>query len=120
MALTINKVVSGVVLSLSLACQADTVVKEVPDNTPGKGFGGAIGLMIGSVGGPLGAVAGAGLGLVAGGKIQALFGISGRAYEVESEDGLRKTVRSPNQQWESGDKVQIVGRRLVVDTTTDI
>jgi hypothetical protein len=113
------KIVFGAAISLSLVCQADTVVKEVPDTTPGKSFGGVTGLMVGSVGGPLGAVAGAGIGLLSGGKIQALLGLSGRAYEVESEDGSRRTVRSPNQQWESGDKVQVVGRRLVTDAATD-
>ncbi len=115
----VNKILLGAGLSLSLVCQADTVVKEVPDNTPGNGFGGAIGLMVGSIGGPVGAVAGAGLGAVIGGKIQAVLGVSGRAYQVELDDGSRKNVRSPNQQWEPGDKVQIIGRRLAADVTTD-
>lgn len=92
---------------------ADSVVEEVPDTLPGKGFGGLFGIMAGTVvAGPLGAI---GVGLASawlGGKIQEVTGLYGRAYRVEGKDGSSKIVRSPRQRWSIGDQVRINGNRL--------
>lgn len=93
---------------------ADTVVDEVPDTLPANSFGGYSGLMAGFiVGGPVGAAIGAGVGWLAGGAVQKSAGLSGRAYRVARDDGREVTVRSPNRSWSTGDRVRIVGNRLV-------
>ena len=69
--------------------------------------------MVGSIGGPLGALAGGSLSWFAGGKIQQASGVHGKAYEVEKEDGSLVVIRSPNKQWQPGDKVRIENARLV-------
>ncbi|MEE9492360.1 MAG: hypothetical protein V3W04_03125 [Gammaproteobacteria bacterium] len=101
-------------LLLSTNVYADTVVEEIPDTLPGKGFGGLAGIMAGAaIGGPIGAV---GAGLVSawlGGEVQEITGLHGQAYRIESLDGDTNTVRSPRQKWSIGDKVQIVDGRLV-------
>jgi outer membrane lipoprotein SlyB len=95
--------------------RADTVVAEVPDTLPGQGFGGVSGFMAGAVaGGPVGAAIGAGFGWLAGGETWQATGVSGQAYRVVQEDGREVTVRSPGQTWSVGDRVHIVGGRLVV------
>lgn len=100
-------------LSAALSSHADTVVKELPDVKPGQFFGGVFGFMVGSLGGPVGALAGGSISWFAGGKIQEASGVTGRAYEVEKDDGSLTVVRSPNQQWQPGDKVRIENARLV-------
>lgn len=95
--------------------QADTVVKAVPDKMPGRILGAFSGLMIGAAGGGpvgIGVVIGASLGWFAGGELQEAGGLSGNAYRVRDEDGGVSTVRSPNQTWSSGDRVDVVGGRL--------
>lgn len=103
----------GLLLSLSLTCQADTVVHALPDKKPGQVFGGMLGFMIGSIGGPVGAIVGGGSAWLAGGKFQEVSGITGKAYGVERKDGSLVIVRSPNRHWQAGDKVRIVNQRLV-------
>ncbi|WP_288355462.1 hypothetical protein [uncultured Cycloclasticus sp.] len=100
-------------LSFALSCHADTVIKELPDTKPGKIFGGALGFMIGAISGPAGALAGGGISWFAGGKIHQASGVTGRAYEVKKDDGSLTIIRSPNQQWQPGDKVRIENARLV-------
>ncbi len=100
-------------LSTAISSNADTVVKEVPDTKPGQIFGGVVGFMVGSIGGPLGALAGGGISWLTGGEIQQASGLAGRAYEVEKVDGSLEIVRSPNQQWQPGDEVRIENERLV-------
>ena len=122
--------------------QADSVLEPRPDTLAGKGFGGASGFMIGAVaGGPIGALIGAGLGglprgagergrgsinplvgaVVLGGLtgsyLQQTTGLSATAYRVRRADGSEVTVRSPNQNWSSGDRVLIVDNRLVAAHT---
>lgn len=97
---------------------ADTVIKEVPDTLPGKGFGGLSGFMVGvAAGGPIGAVIGTGIGWLGGGATQNATGTAGRAYQVKREDSSETVVRSPNREFLPGDQVQIVGDRLVADYT---
>ena len=94
--------------------QADTVIGEVPDTLPGKSFGGLSGFMAGAAaGGPVGAAIGAGLGWLVGGETQKATGLSGQAYRVAREDGSKITIRSPARTWSAGDRVRIVGGRLV-------
>ncbi|MGD8843621.1 MAG: hypothetical protein PVJ83_09120 [Gammaproteobacteria bacterium] len=106
-------------LSVGLT-QADTVIEKVPDTLPGKGFGGLSGFMVGAAaGGPLGAAIGAGLGWLVGGETQKATGLSGQAYRVAREDGSQITVRSPGRSWTAGDRVHVVGGRLVAAGETD-
>jgi len=101
--------------------QADTVIKEVPDTLPGRSFGGLSGFMAGAAaGGPVGAAIGAGLGWLVGGETQKGTGLSGKAYRVAREDGSEITVRSPGRSWTVGDRVHVVGGRLVAAGETDI
>lgn len=103
----------AMLLSAGIA-QGDTVIGEVPDTLPGKGFGGLSGFMAGAaVGGPIGAAIGAGLGWLVGGESQKATGLSGTAYRVAREDGSEITVRSPARTWSPGDRVRVVGSRLV-------
>lgn len=109
----------GISLVLAIMLQAgvghaDTVTREVPDNLPGKGFGGLSGFMIGAAaGGPIGAVVGIGIGWLVGGETQEATGLSGTTYQVRREDGSETFVRSPNQIWSPGDRVRIVNSRLI-------
>jgi hypothetical protein len=99
--------------NLGLA-QADTVIGEVPDTLPGKSFGGLSGFMAGAAaGGPIGAALGAGFGWLVGREAQKSTGLGGKAYRVAREDGSEITVRSPARTWSAGDRVRIVGGRLV-------
>jgi len=94
--------------------QADTVIAEVPDTLPGKGSGGLSGFMAGAAaGGPVGAAIGAGLGWLVGGETQKAAGLSGTAYRISREEGGETVVRSPGRKWSPGDRVHIVGARLV-------
>jgi len=94
--------------------QADTVIAEVPDTLPGKGSGGLSGFMAGAAaGGPVGAAIGAGLGWLVGGETQKAAGLSGTAYRISREEGGETVVRSPGRKWSPGDRVRIVGARLV-------
>ena len=109
----------SVAMLLAMALQtgnvhADTIIEEVPDTLPGKGFGGLSGFMAGAVaGGPVGVLVGAGLGWFAGGGIQDASGFAGTAYRVKREDGSETVVRSPNAEFSPGDRVEIAGNRLV-------
>lgn len=99
---------------------ADTVIEEVPDALPGKGVGGFSGFMAGAAaGGPVGALVGAGIGWLGGGAAQDATGTTGTAYKVKRNDGSEIIVRSPNRRFASGDRVQIVANRLVVDSTVE-
>ena len=80
--------------------QADTVIGEVPDTLPGKGFGGVSGFMAGAAaGGPIGAAIGAGVGWLVGGETHRATGLSGAAYRVLHDDGTVTIVRSPGRTW---------------------
>lgn len=74
----------------------DEIIREVPDNTAGRGYGALTGMMAGAAGGPIGAVAGAGVGFWISHSIQQTAGLSDIAYEVRDAEGELKTVRSPN------------------------
>lgn len=94
--------------------QAAEVIESVPDTLPGKGYGAASGFMAGSIsGGPAGGILGAIGGWWLGHGIQRASGLHHNAYLVKEDDGNRKVVRSPGRDWEAGDKVEVVGRRLV-------
>jgi len=111
----------GISLLVAMVLQAgtvnaDTVIKEVPDTLPGKGFGGISGFMTGAAaGGPIGAIIGIGLGWLGGGAIQEAAGSAGKGYHVRREDGSETVIRSPNHEFSPGDRVKIVGNRLVAD-----
>lgn len=93
---------------------ADVVVNEASDTTLGKGVGAWAGVLVGgAVGGPLGAVAAGLAGAWTGGQVQESSGLSGTAYLVERDDGSEVIVRSPKREWSRGDKVEIVGNRLI-------
>jgi outer membrane lipoprotein SlyB len=96
------------------ATPADTVIGETPDTQPGKGFGGLSGFMAGTAaGGPIGAAVGAGVGWLIGGETQEATGLSGTAYRVARDGGGEIIVRSPRRDWSAGDRVRIVGNRLI-------
>jgi hypothetical protein len=100
-------------LLLSPLCQADQVVREVPDTTAGKGFGALTGMMVGAAGGPVGALIGAGVGFFVGGSVQQAGGLTETAYEVKDAQGDVSTVRSPNARFEVGQQVTRKGPRVV-------
>ncbi|VVO57621.1 hypothetical protein PS874_00496 [Pseudomonas fluorescens] len=100
-------------LLLSPLCQADQVVREVPDTTAGKGFGALTGMMVGAAGGPVGALIGAGAGFFVGGSVQQAAGLTEKAYEVKDAQGDISTVRSPNARFEAGQQVTRKGPRVV-------
>jgi len=92
---------------------ADTVIEEVPDTAPGVGFGGVSGFMAGAAaGGPVGAAIGAGLGWLVGAEVSRS---TGPAYRVLRNNEKETVVRSPGRRWSPGDRVLIVGNRLVAD-----
>ncbi|KII27504.1 hypothetical protein NL64_27390 [Pseudomonas fluorescens] len=98
---------------LTPLCQADQVIREVPDTTAGKGFGALTGMMAGAAGGPIGALIGAGVGFFAGSSVQKALGKTETAYEVKDAQGEIRTVRSPNARFEIGQQVTRKGARLV-------
>lgn len=98
---------------LSPLCQADQVIREVPDTTAGKGYGALTGMMVGAAGGPIGALIGAGAGFFAGSSVQEASGKTDTAYEVRDAHGDISTVRSPNARFEVGQQVSRKGARLV-------
>ena len=111
------KAVPVLALTLTLLAapfaQADTVIREVAENTAGKGYGALSGVMLGAAtGGPIGALAGAGAGFLFGGSLQRQMGLSGRAYEIEDEQGQRRVVRSPKAQFSPGQNVTRRGSRI--------
>ncbi|MGD8852068.1 MAG: hypothetical protein PVI28_06615 [Gammaproteobacteria bacterium] len=94
--------------------QADTVTGDVPDTLPGSSFGGLSGFMAGAAtGGPIGGVVGAGLGWLVGGQAHEATGLTDAAYRVAHDDGSETVVRSPGRTWSPGDRVRVVGARLV-------
>jgi hypothetical protein len=85
----------------------------VPDTAPGVGFGGVSGFMAGAAaGGPVGAAIGAGLGWLVGAEVSRS---TGPAYRVLRNNEKETVVRSPGRRWSPGDRVLIVGNRLVAD-----
>ena len=92
---------------------------ETLDTTAGKSVVGVSGFLIGGFasGGPIGALAGAGVGWILGDKTQEALGVGGKAYRVTTESGEEIVVRSPNKHWENGDQVRIVGNRLVAESS---
>lgn len=101
-------------LSLPNLGYAGVVVGEETDTTLGKGVGGWAGVLIGgAAGGPLGALAAGFAGAWGGGEVQEASGKGSTAYRVQRDDGTVVTVRSPNQTWQTGDQVDIIGNRLV-------
>lgn len=109
-------VLTGALLA-SAPVDADTVTGEVLDTMPGKGVVGISGFLLGgfATGGPVGALLGGGLGWLLGDKAQQAVGEGGTAYRVRTSDGELVIVRSPNESWDVGDEVQIVGNRLVAE-----
>jgi hypothetical protein len=113
------KLALAMLLKAGLA-HADTVIAEVPDTLPGKSFGGLSGFMAGAAaGGPIGAAIGAGLGWLVGGETQKASGLSGPAYRVSDGQSRETTVRSPGRTWAAGDRVRVVGGRLVTAGDTE-
>lgn len=111
-----NRFVVATVLTAAFAAPlpADTVIEVVPDTLPGKGGGGLSGFMLGAAaGGPVGALVGAGIGWLGGGEVQRFTGLDGQAYRVRRDGGREVIVRSPQDRWSPGDRVSIVGGRLV-------
>jgi outer membrane lipoprotein SlyB len=103
-------------LAFSPLTFADQVIRAVPDTTTGKSVGALSGLMLGgATGGPVGAVAGAGIGFWLGASAQQGAGLSEAAYEIESLDGTRSVVRSPNSHFEPGQTVTRKGLRLYAE-----
>jgi hypothetical protein len=103
-------------LALSPLALAEQVTRTVPDTSVGKSLGSLSGLMLGAAaGGPIGALAGAGLGFWLGASAQQGAGLSEAAYEIESPDGTRSIVRSPNSHFEPGQTVTRKGLRLYAE-----
>jgi outer membrane lipoprotein SlyB len=107
-------IVCATVLAVSPLAPAGEVLRETEDNSVGGGFGGAVGLMIGGgiSGGPLGALLGGLVGALGGSLLQDGAGLSQRAYEVSTENGETRKVRSPTQEFAIGDAVVISGNRI--------
>jgi outer membrane lipoprotein SlyB len=107
-------------LLLSHQSNADEVVQRVPDNSVGQVIGGWSSVLIGGVlGGPIGAIAGGLAGAWAGGGVQELSGASGNSYVVKQENNTEVLIRSPNYTFEVGDKVKIVGLRVIPIETNE-
>lgn len=115
---SLTATVLGIALMTATGAQADEVIASAHDHTAGKFSGALTGLMLGgAVGGPVGVVVGAGLGWFAGWGVQETTGLSGRAYKVRNDEGVIKTVRSPNKTFAIGDQVeQRAGRLYARDT----
>jgi outer membrane lipoprotein SlyB len=97
----------------STATKADVIIEETHDNTGGTVYGGIIGLLLGGLaGGPIGALAGAGFGALAGRNAQDASGLSQRAYVIETGNGDRVIVRSPNTEFSPGQSVAQEAGRL--------
>jgi len=93
--------------------QADEIVAEAQDNSVGALSGGFSGVLVGgALGGPLGALVGAGVGFFIGESAQQVSGLSQQAYVVQTADGEKNTVRSPNAQFHQGQQVTQKARRL--------
>lgn len=112
-----HSILGSLALSVSLlvagSVQADEVLSTTHDNTAGKSVGALTGVMVGgAAGGPVGALIGAGLGWLAGWGAQEGAGLSENAYEVRSDDGGTRVVRSPNRQFAIGEQVDRQGGRL--------
>lgn len=100
-------------LLITPVAQAAEVIGHSDDNTGGQVTGGfTLFLIGGAAGGPLGAIAGGLMGAWAGGGTQQQVGLSGDRYTVRTEQGETHSFRSPNQQFQVGDQVDIVGIRL--------
>lgn len=115
---TFRKIVAIGLFPLLLApiAQAAEVIGHSDDNTGGQVTGGfTLFLLGGAAGGPLGAIAGGLLGAWAGGETQQQAGLSGDRYTVRTEQGETRSFRSPNRQFEIGDRVTIDGIRLQPD-----
>jgi hypothetical protein len=68
-----------------------------------------------AAGGPVGAAIGAGLGWLVGAEVSRSTELGGPAYRVLRDDGEETVVRSPGRYWSPGDRVRVVGNRLVAD-----
>lgn len=112
---TFRKITAAALFTLLLAptSQAAEVIGHDDDNTGGQVSGGfTLFLIGGAAGGPLGAIAGGLLGAWAGGEVQQQAGLSGDRYAVRTEQDETLSLRSPNQQFEIGDRVTVDGIRL--------
>ncbi|MNF17120.1 hypothetical protein D3C80_2204510 [compost metagenome] len=69
-------------------------------------------MMLGALGGPIGAVAGAAVGYFGGGAAQQSSGLAEPAYLVKPDDGSVQRFRSPGQRFKPGDQVRVNGIRL--------
>ncbi|MEZ5524044.1 MAG: hypothetical protein R3E62_03595 [Pseudomonadales bacterium] len=118
-----KKMASGLlvaVLAFPALVNADVVVSEQADTTLGKGVGGWAGVLLGgAAGGPLGALLVGATGVWAGGEVQEAAGQEGTSYLVRRDNGDEVVVRSPRQSWRQGDRVTIVGNRLVAAVSHD-
>ncbi len=75
--------------------------------------------MVGAAsGGPIGAIVGTLVGGWGVAKIQEVSGFHGSAFRVESASGSERIVRSPGQQWKTGDEVEVVQDRLIAHHDT--
>ena len=69
-------------------------------------------LVGGAAGGPIGALVGAGIGLLGGREVQEASGLEERAYTVRSNTGEEQVVRSPHDEFAISQQVDVKGRRL--------
>ncbi len=88
--------------------QADEIIGETEDRTAG---GGMTGMMVGAIGGPIGALIGAGVGALVGSSGQEASEGGEHSYQVRTDNGTVKTVRSANRRFAVGDQVEIRGNR---------
>lgn len=96
-----------------LMAQADEVVAQAEDNSVGGLAAGFTGFLLGgAAGGPVGALVGGSLGFLGGSSVQDASGLSQRAYVVKTASGEEMTLRSPNAQFQVGDRVIRRGGRL--------
>jgi len=94
-------------LALS-SVQADEIVGETEERTSGQSAGGLTGMMVGAIGGPIGALVGAGVGALGGSSSQEASATGDRTYQVRTDSGRVRAVRSPNRR---GNPVEIRDNR---------
>ncbi len=104
----------AILMTTSLASNANEVIQHIPDNSLGKVAGGWSSFLVGgAVGGPIDAIVGELAGAWARANVHEETGTSGNAYLIRLGDGTEQVFRSPNFVFIPGDKVEIEGIRAV-------
>ncbi len=100
--------------SASGFAETGVVLSEGKTNVTGKTVGGISSLIVGGAvaGGPVGSLLGGLAGFWLGGEAQDQLQASEKLYEVRDSSGKVQHFRSPNHEFNVGDKVEISGIRI--------